>query len=252
MTRVDISDLQRKSQWRDEHKSRQTLLDELASLRQQTADLEFVERELVQVADKLRESQERYRVLVEEINDIIYTVDRAKVVMYISPVIEPVSGYAPSEIVGRSFLDFVYKEDVSRVDDQFQENISGRRDLIQFRFRVVTKAGDIRWARTYSRPIFLENRVVGLRGVMTDVTQWVELEDVEERLIRELHDVLDQVAILSGLLPICASCKKIRDEHGRWVQFEAYIQQHSEARFTHDLCPICARELYPGVYAEQE
>jgi PAS domain S-box-containing protein len=248
MTEADTSDQREESRGRDEHKSRQMLLDDLAALRQRIADLEFVENELVVVADKLRESQESYRVLVEEINDIIYTVNRAKVVTYISPVIEPVSGYAPSEILGRSFLDFVFEEDVSRVDGQFQENISGRKDLVQFRFRVLTKAGDIRWARTYSRPIFLENRVVGLRGVMTDMTQWVELEDAQERLIGDLHGALDQVATLRGLLPICSSCKKIRDEHGRWVQLEAYIQQHSEARFTHDLCPDCARELYPGVY----
>lgn len=247
MTSVDAEKTVEKGGWTDEGKSRQMLLDELALLQQRIADLEFVENELVVVADKLRESQERYRVLVEEINDIIYMVDRSKVVTYISPVIEPVSGYAPSEIVGRPFLDFVHAEDVSRVDAQFQENISGHRDLIQFRFRVVTKDGDVRWARTYSRPIFLENRVVGLRGVMTDVTQWVVLENVQEQLVRDLTDALAQTVALRGLLPICSSCKKIRDESGGWVQFEAYIQRHSEARFTHDLCPDCLRDLYPGV-----
>ena len=234
----------------DEGPSREALLDEVAALRQRVADLEFVESELVRVAAELRESRQSYRVLVEEINDIIYTVDRAKVVMFISPVIEPLSGYAPSEIVGRSFLDFVHEEDVPRVDAQFQENISGRQDLVQFRFRVLTKPGEVRWARTYSRPMLRNNRVVGLQGVMTDVTQWVALEEEQARLIREQQEALDQVRVLRGLLPICSGCKKIRDDEGRWEQLEAYIQRHSEARFSHDLCPDCARDLYPGVYAE--
>ena len=235
----------------DEGMSRGALLEELAALRQRVADLEFVESELVRVAAELRESRQNYRALVEEINDIIYTVDPARIVTFVSPVIESLSGYAPSEIVGRSFLDFVHEKDVQRVDAQFQENISGRRDLIQFRFRVLTRQGEVRWARTYSRPIFRGDEVVGLRGVMTDVTQWVVLEEEQVRLIREQQEALEHVRILRGLLPICSGCKKIRHDDGRWVQLEAYIQQHSEARFSHDLCPDCARDLYPGVYLGQ-
>ncbi len=60
-----------------------------------------------------------------------------------------------------------------------------------------------------------------------------------------LQETLDQVNQLSGLLPICASCKKIRDDKGYWNQIEAYIQDHSEAGFSHGICPECARKLYP-------
>ena len=66
-----------------------------------------------------------------------------------------------------------------------------------------------------------------------------------ERLIRELRDSLDQVRALSGLLPICASCKKIRDDKGYWQAVEGYIMEHSEAQFSHGICPDCARKLYP-------
>jgi AmiR/NasT family two-component response regulator len=73
-------------------------------------------------------------------------------------------------------------------------------------------------------------------------------EDLMElrRLNTELQDALVQVKILSGLLPICASCKKIRDDKGSWHQLEVYIRDHSEARFSHGICPVCAEELYPG------
>nr|WP_320131766.1 hypothetical protein [uncultured Holophaga sp.] len=63
------------------------------------------------------------------------------------------------------------------------------------------------------------------------------------RLIRELQEALDAVQTLSGLIPICASCKKIRDDQGYWQQVEGYVAAHSKATFTHGLCPDCAREF---------
>ena len=73
-----------------------------------------------------------------------------------------------------------------------------------------------------------------------------------ERLIAELETALLQVKKLSGLLPICASCKRIRDDHGGWNQIEEYIADHSEADFSHSICPECARRLYPEVYPENK
>ncbi len=61
----------------------------------------------------------------------------------------------------------------------------------------------------------------------------------------DLKHALDEVKQLSGLLPICASCKKIRDDHGYWKQIESYVSEHSEAQFSHGLCPECAKKLYP-------
>jgi hypothetical protein len=57
------------------------------------------------------------------------------------------------------------------------------------------------------------------------------------------------VKTLSGLLPICASCKKIRDDSGYWTQVEVYVRDHTEADFTHSICPECAKKLYPDIYA---
>jgi AmiR/NasT family two-component response regulator len=73
-----------------------------------------------------------------------------------------------------------------------------------------------------------------------------------EKLILELQDALAKVKTLSGLFPICASCKKIRDDEGYWHQVEVYIRDHSEAKFTHGLCPECTRELYPELFEDDE
>ena len=66
-----------------------------------------------------------------------------------------------------------------------------------------------------------------------------------ERTNKELKDALDTINILHGILPICANCKKIRDDKGAWSQIEAYIGKHSDVQFSHGICPECAKKLYP-------
>jgi CheY-like chemotaxis protein len=86
--------------------------------------------------------------------------------------------------------------------------------------------------------------------LMARVRTQVELKkarDSERRLIAELREALAQVKTLSGLLPICSHCKKIRNDKGYWTQVEKYIGDHSDAQFTHGLCPDCLNELYPDL-----
>ncbi|MBU0716164.1 MAG: response regulator [Verrucomicrobia bacterium] len=71
----------------------------------------------------------------------------------------------------------------------------------------------------------------------------------KDQLIGQLRETLADVKMLSGLLPICASCKHIRDDKGYWHQVESYIQQHSSAVFTHGLCPKCSQKIYPKAAA---
>lgn len=78
-----------------------------------------------------------------------------------------------------------------------------------------------------------------------------EAEAERERLIGELTAALAKVKTLSGLLPICSSCKNIRDDKGYWNRLEVYLQQHSDATLTHGICPDCARRLYPEVFGDK-
>lgn len=80
--------------------------------------------------------------------------------------------------------------------------------------------------------------------ILRDVSQRKRAEAERERLIAELQEALRKVKVLSGLLSICASCKKIRDEHGHWEHLEVYIRDRSEADFTHGVCPVCMKKLY--------
>ena len=78
-----------------------------------------------------------------------------------------------------------------------------------------------------------------------------QFEEEREKLIVELQQAMSEIKMLSGLLPICSSCKKIRDDQGYWNQIESYIQDHSEAEFSHGLCPECAKRLYPEYLKEK-
>jgi CheY-like chemotaxis protein len=77
-------------------------------------------------------------------------------------------------------------------------------------------------------------------------------EAERERLIGELQDALSEVKRLSGLLPICASCKSIRDDKGYWQQLEKYMGEHSAVQFSHGICPDCAHKLYPELFKNKD
>ena len=86
---------------------------------------------------------------------------------------------------------------------------------------------------------------VSVNKANRNITERMKVEAEREKLIQELQKTLAEVKKLSGFLPICASCKKIRDDKGYWNQIEEYIRTHSEAEFSHGLCPDCTRMLYP-------
>lgn len=91
-------------------------------------------------------------------------------------------------------------------------------------------------------------RPLGSLMVMRDITGRKRAEKERERLVSELREALEEVKTLRGIVPICANCKKIRDDEGYWHQVEAYIEKHSQAKFSHSICPECARKLYPELY----
>lgn len=84
-------------------------------------------------------------------------------------------------------------------------------------------------------------------AIIVDISRRKTVENERELLISELKSALDTVKQLGGFLPICANCKKIRDDSGYWNQIELYIRDHSEAEFSHSICPDCVKILYPDL-----
>ena len=84
--------------------------------------------------------------------------------------------------------------------------------------------------------------------IFDDITDRKRGEEKRERLTTEPREDISERKHLKGILPICASCKNIRDDKGVWTQVESYISDHSEAEFSHGICPECAKKLYPELY----
>ncbi len=371
----------------------------------------------------LRESEQKYRRLVENINDAIYTIDPQGIITYVSSRIQEISGFTAEEVIGRPLLDCIFVDDRPFVRGRFEDILRDTTGLTEC--RIVSKTGEVIWIRASSKPISVEGRLVGLQGIVTNITEqrkakeaflerakrleligavsqkttailnlnellhqavhsiadtfhfynvivllienedlvlkattlgplqplegrvrlkiesqgitsWVahrgtpllvpdvtkdprylaSLEKMEtrsevavpiivqdrvigvldaqsaecdafsqidvftlqtladqlaiaienarlyeqasqeiserkkaekekEKLIGDLQQALAKVKTLSGLIPICSSCKRIRDDRGYWNQIEAYIREHSEADFSHGFCPECMKRLYP-------
>lgn len=118
----------------------------------------------------------------------------------------------------------------------------GMLDGMETLFR--TKSGGLITCLISAAVVLLRGEKCILSSV-TDITERRRSQEERETLLLEREKTLSEVKVLSGLLPICASCKKIRDDTGYWNQIESYIHTHSQAEFSHGLCPECLVKLYP-------
>ncbi|NBC24148.1 MAG: PAS domain-containing protein [Bacteroidetes bacterium] len=106
-----------------------------------------------------------------------------------------------------------------------------------------------------SNPVLDESgRVTHIIEQLHDITERKNLEQEKDNLIAELQAALAENKVLRGLIPICAHCKKVRSDEGYWKQIEDYLLDYSDARFSHCICPECAKKLYPDydIYDEDE
>ena len=112
--------------------------------------------------------------------------------------------------------------------------------------------GQMRWLDPLLSPLKTpQGELVGRMLILRDITRSKLLETEREQLIVELQNALQEVKTLSGLLPICANCKKIRDDRGYWHGVETYVREHTGAEFSHGLCPECAQKLYADYFGDE-
>jgi PAS domain S-box-containing protein len=147
----------------DDNKTKKQLVQELTELRSQNAAL------------KESESADKYRSLVENIRDVIYELDSQGVVLYISPAIRDMLGYDSAEIVGKNFIEFAHKDDLSSLAEWFSELRKGREDPSEY--RILNKSSEIRWTRTKTRPIMEDGLFKGAHGILIDVTAQRRVEE---------------------------------------------------------------------------
>ncbi len=128
----------------------------------------------------LPENDLHYQVLVEDLNEIIYRLDDKATVTYISPSIESISGYRPDEIIGRNFIELVHPEDQNGRIEQYHKIMAGISEPSEYRF--IDKQGNAVWITTCARPVIENDKVVGIQGVLTNITA---RKLAEEELMRQ-------------------------------------------------------------------
>jgi PAS domain S-box-containing protein len=208
----------------------------------------FSEREKVEQA--LRESESRYRYLVEMASEAVVVAQGDRLV-FVNSTAEKISGWTKEEMTSRPFLEMVHPEDRAGVAERHRQRFSGEQVTDQNRYRILTKDGGEKWIEVTGVLIDWQGQPASL-NLFTDITIRKQAEEEREQLIIELQEALVKVKTLRGLIPICASCKKIRDDKGFWKQVEVYVGEHSDAEFSHGLCPDCMRKFYPDYVEESD
>jgi PAS domain S-box-containing protein len=188
----------------------------------------------------LRESEECHRALVENINEIIFTLDRQGHFAYISPVAERILGYSPDEITGQSFNCFVHPDDAAGVLVAFERSFSC--DAVPHEFRILDKAGVTHYVRTSCRPLRKGDRFSGLTGIMADITEskmagavLKETEEMYETLVKATTDAVVVMDLQGNITEVndhaleLFACPKAEDLVGRSL-FEFIVpNEHRKA-----------------------
>ncbi len=167
---------------------------------------------------------------------------------WISDNIFQITGFKPDQFLKeKSFWKSrIHETDLGKVTNDFYKIETEGQITTEYRWRI--SDGTYRWFLDQAVLIHEnEKNVKMMYGAWIDITERKLFEEEREKLIQELKEALAEVKNLSGLLPICSSCKKIRDDKGYWGEVESYIMKHTDATFTHGLCPECIIKYFPQI-----
>ena len=205
---------------------------------------------------KLRESEQRWQFALEGAGDGVWDWNAVTQQVYFSRQWKAMLGFAEEEI-GNGVDEWerrVYPDDLEAVRADLDRHLRGLTDAYQNEHRMRCKDGKYKWILDRGKVIEWtpEGNPLRVIGTHSDISDRKKAEAEREKLIGELREALTRVKALSGLLPICIICKRIRDDQGYWNQIESYIRDHSEAEFSHSLCAECAKRHYPELDLDSE
>ena len=186
--------------------------------------------------------------LLENIPDHIYFKDTESRFLRISRTHAEIFGLSdPAQAIGKTDLDF-FTEEHARPARQDEQEIMRTGQPLSKEERETWPDRSDTWVLTTKMPLRDKaGEIIGTFGISRDITERKRAEQERESLIEELKTALENVRTLDGLVPICAHCKKIRDDKGYWNQLEKYIVEHTDANLTHGICPDCAKLYFPGL-----
>jgi PAS domain S-box-containing protein len=202
---------------------------------------EKVEEGCKQKETSLKISDEKFKIIFEESQDALIIINsNSRKVVRVNPATLRILGYKEKDIIGKHF-SILFPAENGKL-------LNGIWDKIKIHGAVFTQEflhadGSI-YLMDLTATVIPWGKEKAILANFRDITERVEAEQEREKLIVELKEAMDNIKTLKGLMPICSSCKKIRDDKGYWHQVESYIRDHTDAEFTHGLCPDCAKKYF--------
>ncbi|KAA3610219.1 MAG: PAS domain S-box protein [Calditrichaeota bacterium] len=196
--------------------------------------------------DEINNEVTLLRSIIESAPTAMIVIDENGIITLTNKQTENYFGYSRGELIGNQFeilMPEKFRKNHAVLRKGFLDNPETRAMGVGRDLYAIRKDSSLFPVEIGLNPINTQNGMVVLATIL-DITKRKADEHEREKLIIELEDALAKIKTLKGLIPICSNCKKIRDDKGFWNQIEEYITKHSEAMFSHGICPDCTTDLY--------
>ncbi len=199
------------------------------------------------MAEKLHlNSEEKFEDFCENANDLMQSITPEARFRWVNRAWLQTLRYDEKQIANMTVFDIIHPDELEHCQNLFNKVMSGE-DVGRITTAFVTKDGNKIIVEGEINCEFDQGKPIYTRAIFRNITDRKKLEEERDRFIQELAQSLAKIETLSGLIPICAWCKKIRNDKGYWQAVEQYISEHSRAEFTHGMCPGCEKKYFPIV-----
>ncbi|GEM_PF-2617479 len=201
----------------------------------------------------LAKSQEGFRAIMEGLKEAYFETDLRGDFIYFNTSLPSVLGYSQQELKGLGYHDYLAPRTARETHKKFKRMYRTGEPIRKYGLEVKKRSGN-RGLYEMSACLMLNGDFtpIGFRGIAYDITGDIFREKKDDYLIHGPEDGSGASKILSGLLPMCSFCKRIRDHRGYWKVIEHYLLEHSNVRLSHTVCPQCVKQHYPHLDFDQQ
>lgn len=201
----------------------------------------------------IRESERNMASVLNNTKDGIVRIDRNFRHIFANPALYAATGLSPEQYLGKTNQEIGMPDELCTFWHNIHEYVFSNKKTTTAEFDFITiKRGKKKFQAIVTPEFDEDGTVVSIVSIIRDITELRNAISEKNAVIEELEQALAEIKTLRGLIPICSNCKNIRDDKGFWQKAEKYIQDRSDATFSHSLCPVCAKKLYPNWILDQD